>query len=344
MPIFKRKDKTQSNGEVRQSVTDQVVTEILRRNADATQSGVTAAAEIICGVITRAFSAAQVSGLSSMFTAEILGQIGSAIALTGESVWLISGTEVFQASTVTVKGGYRPKEWRYDLTLPAPSESYLKRSIPASDVLHFVFDKNKKRPWQGVAPITRMELTVDLDATLQAVALKRLNGPFGGFLPIPATDGAADNVEQLRSDIGASKGNILMVESQAGQWQQGAATPGTDNWNVKEFGGNLPQNYAHMSELVTAYILGAYGIPASLYLAKDATSAREGWRQVLFGLLTPLGLRMAAEIRTKLGIDVTFNWDALRASDVQARASAYKSLRDGEMPDADARRYAGFEV
>ena len=49
---------------------------------------------------------------------------------------------------------------------------------------------------------------------------------------------------------------------------------------------------------------------------------REAWRLALFGVLSPLGRLVEAELKDKLDDEVSLSWQELRASDLSGRARA----------------------
>ena len=64
----------------------------------------------------------------------------------------------------------------------------------------------------------------------------------------------------------------------------------------------------------------------------------------LFGVLSPLGRLVEAELQDKLEDTVTLSWQELRASDLSGRARAFQSMVGGGMAVAEAVSVAGLMV
>ena len=84
-----------------------------------------------------------------------------------------------------------------------------------------------------------------------------------------------------------------------------------------------------------------------MFQAGDSASLRESWRLALFGVVSPLGRMVQAELRDKIDPDVTLGWQELRASDLSGRARAFQSLAiavGGGMDMAQAIAVAGLMI
>ena len=94
----------------------------------------------------------------------------------------------------------------------------------------------------------------------------------------------------------------------------------------------------------TREIYAACGFNAALWGGSQAASVREAWRLALFGVLSPLGRLVEAELQDKLEDSVTLSWQELRASDLSGRARAFQSMVGGGMPVDQAVAVAGLMV
>ena len=74
----------------------------------------------------------------------------------------------------------------------------------------------------------------------------------------------------------------------------------------------------------------------------QAASVREAWRLALFGVLSPLGRLVEADLRAKLGGEVSLSWQELRASDLSGRARAFQSMVGAGMEVERAAGLAGL--
>lgn len=88
-------------------------------------------------------------------------------------------------------------------------------------------------------------------------------------------------------------------------------------------------------------ILSACGVSPSLF-SETGTAAREAWRQLLFGVIQPLGKLIESELSEKLEATINFDFSELRASDLQGRARAFQSLVGGGMAVEKAASLSGL--
>ena len=91
-------------------------------------------------------------------------------------------------------------------------------------------------------------------------------------------------------------------------------------------------------------IYAACGFNAALWGGSQAASVREAWRLALFGVLSPLGRLVQAELQDKLEDSVTLSWQELRASDLSGRARAFQSMVGAGMEVERAAGLAGLMV
>ena len=98
---------------------------------------------------------------------------------------------------------------------------------------------------------------------------------------------------------------------------------------VKRFGAMPPDALVKLAEIATAEVLAACGVNPALVADTQGTAMREAYRQFLFGLVSPLGRMLAAELSEKLDDEITLDWTELRASDIAGRARAYGTFRQG---------------
>ena len=91
-------------------------------------------------------------------------------------------------------------------------------------------------------------------------------------------------------------------------------------------------------------IYAACGFNAALWGGSQAASVREAWRLALFGVLSPLGRLVQAELQDELEDSVTLSWQELRASDLSGRARAFQSMVGAGMEVERAAGLAGLMV
>ena len=157
--------------------------------------------------------------------------------------------------------------------------------------------------------------------------------------PIPS-DGADETVVELRGDIQKSKGKTLLVE--AGDWGAPGGVPATAGWEPRRLGAEPPAALVSLMKEATQEVYAACGLSGSLFSAASAGGAREAWRQMLYGVVAPLGKLVSSELTDKLETSVSLTFDELRGADISGRARAFQSLTGGGMDAATAARHTGL--
>ena len=292
------------------------------------RAAATAAVEAVSGLVGRAFAAADVETAESLRTAlqpPVMAAVGRALIRQGEFVALIevdrAGLRLSPAQSFDVSGGPNPDSWAYQLTLSGPGRTLTYNGLPAAAVVHLRYAYDVDRPWRGIGPLESATLAGKLSAETAAALADESSGPRGGLIPVP-TDGQDDTVAKLRQDIGKLRGQYALVES--GDWGNvGAARA---EWRPARLGASPPASLVELERTATAEIYAACGVNPAIFTASQGTAAREAYRQVLFGLIAPLGRIVSAELTAKLETPVALRWDELRAADIAGRARAFQSL------------------
>ena len=120
--------------------------------AEASQ---TAAVEIALGMIYRAFLLAEPTVPAPMLTPEVLGMMASHTVGRGNSVWEIDFSggafTLLPAAAFEVKGGIRPRTWRYSMEFYAPGrDEAIPRNVAAEGVVHTRYKPSAlASPWLG---------------------------------------------------------------------------------------------------------------------------------------------------------------------------------------------------
>ena len=306
----------------------------------------TAALEACAGLTGRGFASAEVTGPEALTTAlspPCLELVGRSLIRRGEVVLLIDTTagmlRLIPAETHDVQGGPFPETWEYRLTLGGPSETVTYDFVPAASVLHFRYACDASTPWRGNGPIEVANLAGKLSAQTVNALADESSGPVGRLLGIPV-DGADDTTAELKADIKNAAGRVALLET--GDWA--AAGDGRVDLQSRRFGAEPPAPLVELMSVASQEIYAACGFNAALWGGSQAASVREAWRLALFGVLSPLGRLVEAEIQAKLEDTVSLGWQELRASDLSGRARAFQSMVGGGMAVADAVAVAGLMV
>ena len=340
--------------EKRQSSYTDALVQVIVGNAGGDSlavPGATAALESASGVVSRAFAASEVDGppaVQAALTPSMLAMVGRELLRRGELVLAIDSELgellLHPCESIDVKGGYDSRTWRYRLNLPGPSETESRENVSASSVLHFRYSSDASKPWIGIGPLQSATLAGRLSAAVVGALADELGTPRGYLLPMPRTDGADTTVEKLRADLKTMKGGLSLVESMTEQWsaQSGSSTRAMDNWSAKRIGASPPDALVQVAEVASREVWAACGISPSLFSAGDGTASREAWRQLLFGVIAPLGRMVSAELSMKFGERITLSWNELRASDLSGRARAFQSMVGAGMDPGRAAGLAGL--
>ena len=331
----------------RDTLVDLIVSKAGGATAKATS---TAALESVAGLLSRAFALAEVHGpapIVAAFTPAIRSMLGRALIRRGE---LVAGVDVLGTSMVMlpasshdITGGYDPRSWTYRLQLAGPSSSST-RTARGDDVFHFRGEVDPSQPWRGIAPLESAALAGRLSAELVNALGDEVSGARGYLLPIPV-DGLDKTVELLKSDIKKLAGQTAVVESQVtGQFRptDGSGASSRSEWMPRRLGAHPPEALVKLQDCVTKEVWAALGVSESLFMPRDATSAREAMRSFLTTVVLPLGELVAIELSAKTGEAITMTFDRLRASDIQGRARAFASMTGGGMDVSTASRLSGF--
>ena len=307
----------------------------------------TSALESCAGLTGRGFASAEVSGPDSLtraLTPGCLELVGRSLIRRGELVLLIdtsSGVlKLLPAETHDVAGGPDPSTWTYRLTLGGPSRTVTYDYVTASSVLHFRYASDAARPWRGNSPVEVAALAGRLSAETVRALAEESSGPIGHLLGVPV-DGEDSTVQGLKADIANARGKVALLES--GDWGNAGGDAKVD-LKTERFGANPPASLVDLVDVSSREIYAACGFNSALWGGGQAASVREAWRLALFGVLSPLGRLVEAELQDKLDDDIALSWGELRASDLSDRARAFQSMVGGGMPVDQAVAVAGLMV
>ena len=318
--------------EKRDSYTSQQINALVAAADGTAASGALATVETIGRLWESAFS----SGESSVLAPWQLGHLGRQLVLRGESLWwksLASG--LLTVSEHDVMGNSAaPSRWQYRVTMPTPSSSISRRAA-AGDVLHVRIGASSSQPWRGCSPLASSEATASVLREVERSLSEEHSGPVGSLIGVPNPEGSAE----IANVIASLKGRAILTE-QGELVLAGESSSARTAWKPNRVGPMPAVGTASTREGVERSLLAAAGIPAAL--VHGGSDHRDAWRAFLAGTIAPAAKLVSAEL-ARMNLDHRISFSAIMSSDLQARARAYKSLKDGGMEETEARAICGFE-
>lgn len=286
------------------------------------------------------FAMADVSG-TDLLTRQTMAMIARAVALNGETVYLIADMGLVPATDwdVTTRDG-RPRAYR--LSLPEAGGGRTITAL-AAEVLHLRIGSDNLTPWIGTAPLRRSSLTgAMLHAVEAALSETFENAPLGSQI-VPLPDSGAEDMESMRHAFTGRRGKTLVIEGVA------QATAAGMN---PQIGQKPDQLSPDLSKSMTAETLAAareavamaYGVlPSFLNRAATGPVVREAQRQLAIWTLQPIATLLADEASNKLGGAVEIDTiRPLQAFDAGGRARALSAIikamaeaKEADIPPAD---------
>ena len=325
--------------------TDAFVTALLNSSSGAVQEGLTGAVEVCAGFWQRSFSSALIKGsdLIGEALAPHLGYIGRSLVEQGEAIFYPDFTEgltLIPASSATVTGGPEPSTWMYELTLSGPTSVKTRRRLTADSVLHVVYVRGTRNPWQGISPIAGAATTRKLLDNIERSLAMEVGGAVGSLIPVP-------NIEvsgQLQTDIRNMKGEVTLVESSAAAWGAGQTGAPPADFPLKRVGADPPATLPELRRDAERSVLAACGVPTDVLQGGDAAGQREGYRRFLHSTIQPVCDGVAAQVSAFFGTPIRFDLSKMFAGDLSGRARAFQSMVNGGKTVDEAARISGLMV
>ncbi len=306
----------------------------------------TAQAEFAAGLWQRTLASAQVepSYLSELITPDVLGCIGRQLIIQGECFGVVDDMMIALASESEVYGGVMRSSWRFRLTLDGPTMSQT-RTVPWADVLMFQWSSDPRRPWRGVGPLQRANISAALLARIEQRLSQEAGATSAYLLPVPQTDNVT--LEKLPSDIKAAKGGAVLVKATKNwafeEGRQGAGV--AREYQQQRLGAAIPESNITLRSKAGVDVVSACGIPAAMLTADaDGTASRAAVARFLDFSVDPLASTLSAEFSRKLGVSVMLSFEHLRRADtVLTMARSVAQLVASGMSIQDAVDTVGLE-
>lgn len=277
----------------------------------------------------------------------VLSELARQTVVNGEAFYLITVADgrvrLDPMSGVTVNGTVADRmRWTYDGIVAAPDNS--RTSVyPAARVVHVQWSYDPVRPWIGISPLQRAQLSADLLAGIERGLRSENLRESRYVLPIPADPGRGD-FNQWKSDLEGSKGGGFVIgKTMAGSAAAGIGSSPRGDYSQKRLGPEPNQTMVELRSHVAAHVLMAMGVDPALANPDPKTGALQAaYRSFLTGSATSLAKIVTRELSAKLDRTVRLRF----ASDVdnrRLRAAALKAMVDAGVPLDRAMKLAGFE-
>ena len=277
----------------------------------------------------------------SGLTPSVLDAIGRALCRAGESLHVIDvrngRVTLTPCGSWAVLGSDDPATWTYRVTLSGPSATRT-ATLPAASVLHVKYSPHPSRPWAGRSPVQLAIDTAKAAGLLETATAGELNftqqqllTPRRGAGDYALTDTLTpDTMQKIVSAVAEHVGTGAFVIP-------ADVTP-------QRLGPEPPDSFALLRDRLEHAMYAMHGLPPALVAARGTgTAMRESFRQLLHGLLKPLGAILAEEARAKLDPAAVLSFDALRAGDLVGTARAFGSLVKGGLTPAAAGAAVGLD-
>lgn len=291
---------------------------------------------LAAGYVLRAFASATVSGASAtLFDEERAANMAYELLTNGETIWHVRNGVLnhVQSYSVLSNGSYQVSGAQ------ALGADLTQATVRPGDILHARYVKNY-RDLRGRSLTALAPNVVDTVVKLEKSFSAEMNAPTGYVLPIP-TDGDDDTVTQLKEDLAALQGRILLMKTSTGGWDAGRTNAPRKEYELQRIGADIPDGNVALYKTLNEFLFAMLGIPNDLVNAQNAAGQREAWRRFLHSTVQPMA-KIISAAAARINLTVTFDFEGLFASDITGRARAFNSLVQGGMDVEQAATVTGI--
>ena len=237
----------------------------------------------------------------------------------------------------TVHGNEDKASWIYRATLNGPDSTRM-ITLPADSVVHIRYAPSPNSPWRGRSPMILAAATAKAAGLLEHATSEEFSFVQRQLLAPRRNQGDYGMVDSLTPELIAK-----VVQAFSDHTGSGAMIiPG--DLEPRRLGPSPPDSFAELRNRFENSILSLHGIAPSLVAAQaTGTAMREAFRQLLHGLLRPLGAIIAEELQEKLHPDAALDFSALRAGDIAGTSRAMGSLVTAGLTPKSAAAVVGFD-
>ena len=330
--------------EVRSSYTEQIVSRLVAAASGATGDGAAlSAVETSARWWGMGLASATVTPATmalAAITPSMLDTVGRSLCRFGESLHVIAvrhgQVSLTPCGSWSVQGSDDPTSWKYLATLTGPTATRTV-TLDAASVVHVRYSPHPSTPWAGRSPVR-----LAIDTARAAGLLEHATSEEFSFVQQQILSPRRNQNDYGSVDLTPDLIDKI-VHAFADHTGSGAfVVPG--DLEPRRLGPEPPDSFALLRDRFEHSILAMCGVPPALVAARGTgTAAREAYRQVLHGLIKPLGLLVVEELQAKLDPDAALSFDALRAGDISGSARAFGSLVTARVTPQSAAAIVGFE-
>ena len=333
---FWKTEKRDSGGSFSDAVIRLIEAQAAGSAADASS---TAAVEAASGALSRAFSAAKVSGpmwalkgLSPTF----LAQVGRDLIRAGDSMHRIDVDSMGRLQLIPVsswhfEGSDNPETWTVRATSYGPSLS-VTRNLPFAAFVFVKWGATPGQPYTGVGPLSWAHTTARLQSETERSLADEAAGPIAQLLAIPQDGGDDDDTDDplkmLKADIRTARGKALLLETTAAGFGEGISSAPRKDWVANRLGPMPPEAMVSLRSDAFQSVLAATGTPPSLFTDADGTSQREAVRRWHMNTVMPMAHMLEVELSEKLEADIRLEFDNYPL-DLVGRSQSFQKLIAG---------------
>ena len=296
-------------------------------------SNASPATQLVANLVGRSFASATISGarlsVQEALQPSMLFRLGRQLILDGQSLWFTKfsnskGLQLFNVSQHDIEGGYDPQTHTYRIELEGPTLTTEIRTTRGR-VLHF----------QYVSATGGASVFSQLASRLVEHFRDESRSPRGTVAVVPDS---GDDKTQMVTDLGESRGHVNIFKSA----RLASPQSGSSGWQLHRLGMAPDENMVNLNAQVFNQMLSLHGVSAGLF-SGSAGGGREGFRQLVAQLVTPMSLLVTEELRTILDQpELTMQFSGLKSADIIGRSRAYSTLTDEKLSKDEALVLSGL--
>ena len=333
-----------SRPEVRESYTDQVISRIMASASGASDGGALAAIETAARWWGSGLASASVSPSNITLAAvspTILDSIGRALCRSGDSLHVIDvrggRVTLTPVASWSVHGSDDPASWLYRVTLNGPDSTRVV-TLPGAAVVHCRYAPSPAAAWRGRSPVQLAIDTARAAGLLEKATSEELNFTQSQMLTPRRAAGDYGVAETLNPET------IQKIVSAFSEHMNTGAFVIPADVQAQRLGPEPPDSFPLIRDRLENSLLAMHGVPPALVTPTgNAGAMREGFRQLLHGLIKNLGALVVEELQAKLDPAAALSFSDLRAGDIAGSARAFGSLVTGGLSAQSAAAIVGFD-